>query len=390
MFICVHLWLKNSCLFVTFVDKMKITKIEIIDLNIPFNHPFKIALAVMNSAHNIIVRVHDSDGLVGVGEGCPPRFVTGEAPETAIEAAKLYAQILLGKNPLEIDSRLSELEKFMLKNPAIRCAYDLALYDLLAKHAELPLYALLGGTKQVLYSNRTIGIDAPDKMAAIAKGHVDNGAKAIKVKVGTSKEEDFARIRSIRLSVPPSVAKIRLDANQAWDEITAINILTALAEYEIEVCEQPLPYWNIEGLKRVRERSPIAIMADESIFDAHDAFRIASLGAVDYFNIKLAKSAGIHGALKINAIGEAAGIKCMLGGMSESLIGVSAGAHLVCACPNITLHDLDSPFHFAEEPSIGGVDFQPNGTVTLTDAHGHGADVSPEWMERSKKVVISE
>ena len=374
----------------TFVDKMKITKIEIIDLNIPFNHPFKIALAVMNSAHNIIVRVHDSDGLVGVGEGCPPRFVTGEAPETAIEAAKLYAQILLGKNPLEIDSRLSELEKFMLKNPAIRCAYDLALYDLLAKHAELPLYALLGGTKQVLYSNRTIGIDAPDKMAAIAKGHVDNGAKAIKVKVGTSKEEDFARIRSIRLSVPPSVAKIRLDANQAWDEITAINILTALAEYEIEVCEQPLPYWNIEGLKRVRERSPIAIMADESIFDAHDAFRIASLGAVDYFNIKLAKSAGIHGALKINAIGEAAGIKCMLGGMSESLIGVSAGAHLVCACPNITLHDLDSPFHFAEEPSIGGVDFQPNGTVTLTDAHGHGADVSPEWVEKSKRIVISE
>ena len=367
-----------------------ITKIEIIDLNIPFNHPFKIALAVMNSAHNIIVRVHDSDGLVGVGEGCPPRFVTGESPETTIEAAKLYAQILLGKNPLEIDSRLSELEKFMLKNPAIRCAYDLALYDLLAKHAELPLYALLGGEKKVLYSNRTIGIDSPDKMAVIAKGHVDNGVKAIKVKVGTSKEEDIARIRSIRLSVPPSVAKIRLDANQAWDEITAINILTALAEYEIEVCEQPLPYWNIEGLKRVRERSPIAIMADESIFDAHDAFRIASLGAVDYFNIKLAKSAGIHGALKINAIGEAAGIKCMLGGMSESLIGVSAGAHLVCACPNIALHDLDSPFHFAEEPSIGGVDFQPNGTVTPTNAHGHGADVSPEWMEKSKRIVISE
>jgi L-alanine-DL-glutamate epimerase-like enolase superfamily enzyme len=369
---------------------MKITKIEIIDLNIPFAYPFKIALAIMDSAHNIIIRIHDSDGLVGVGEGCPPRFVSGEGPETAMEAAKLYAQILLGKNPLEIDARLSELEKFMLKNPAIRCAYDLALYDLLAKHAELPLYALLGGEKKVIYSNRTIGIDEPEKMAAIAKQHIDNGAKAIKVKVGTGKEEDIARIRAIRLSVPPPVAKIRLDANQAWDEITAINILNALAEYDIEVCEQPLPYWNIEGLKRVRERSPIAIMADESIFNTHDAFRLASLGAVDYFNIKLAKSAGIHGALKINAIGEAAGIKCMLGGMSESLIGVSASAHLICACPNISLHDLDSPFHFTEEPSIGGVYFQANGTVTLSDAHGHGADVSPEWMERSKKIVISE
>ncbi|MFN8383522.1 MAG: dipeptide epimerase [Anaerolineales bacterium] len=366
-----------------------ITKIEIIDLNIPYPHPFKIALAVMDSAHNIIVRVHDSDGLAGVGEGCPPRFVTGEAPETAFEAAQLYAKILVGKNPLEIDARLSELEKFMLKNPAIRCAYDLALYDLLAKNAELPLYALLGGKKQILYSNRTIGIDSPEAMANTAKHHVDNGAKAIKVKVGTSKAEDTARIRTIREAIGSGIP-MRLDANQAWDEITAINILNALAEYEIEVCEQPLPYWNIEGLKRVRERSPIAIMADESIFDAHDAFRLASLGAVDYFNIKLAKSAGIHGALKINAIGESVGIKCMLGGMSESLIGVSAGAHLVCACPNIALYDLDSPFHFAEEPSIGGVDFQSNGTVTLSDVHGHGSDVSPDWMERSKRVVISE
>ena len=81
-----------------------ITKIEIIELDIPYPHPFKIALAVMNSARNIVIRVHDSDGLVGVGEGCPPRFVTGEAPETAFEAAKLYAQILIGKNPMEIDT----------------------------------------------------------------------------------------------------------------------------------------------------------------------------------------------------------------------------------------------------------------------------------------------
>ena len=213
--------------------------------------------------------------------------------------------------------------------------------------------------------------------------------KPSKLKVGTGKAEDIARIRAIREAIGSGIP-LRLDANQAWDEITAINILTALAEYEIEVCEQPLPYWNVEGLKRVRERSPIAIMADESIFDAHDAFRLASSGAVDYFNIKLAKSAGIHGAKKINAIGEAAGIKCMLGGMSELLIGVSVGAHLICACPNISLHDLDSSFHFVEEPTIGGVDFHPNGIATLSDAHGHGADVKAEWMEKSRRLVIGE
>ena len=366
-----------------------ITQIEIIDLDLPFTHPFKIALAVMDSAHNIVIRIHDSDGLVGVGEGVPSRFVTGEAPETAIAAAKLYAPFLIGQDPFQIEAHLHTLAAFMLQNSAIRCAYDLALYDLLAKHAGLPLYALLGGTKKVLHSNRTIGIDSPTAMARIAKQHVDNGVQALKVKIGTSRTDDIARIRAIRDAVGNGIP-IRLDANQAWDETTAINILTALAAYEIELCEQPLPYWNIAGLKRVRERSPIAIMADESIFDAPDAFRLASLGAVDYFNIKLAKSAGIHGALKINAIGEAAGIKCMLGGMSESLIGVSAGAHLICACANITLYDLDSPFHLAEDPSYGGVAFQPDGTVTLSAAPGHGADVKPEWVAKSRKIVIGE
>ena len=131
----------------------KIKCIELILLKIPYTHPFRIALAMMDNAQNIVVRIHDSAGLTGVGEGCPPRFVTGESPATAVVAAQEYARLLIGKDPLELDSRLAELEWFMLKNPAVRCAFDMALYDLLAKHAGLPLYALLGGKKQVIYSN---------------------------------------------------------------------------------------------------------------------------------------------------------------------------------------------------------------------------------------------
>ncbi len=362
--------------------------IEIILVKIPYPHPFRIALAVMDSARNIVVRVHDSDGLVGVGEGCPPRFVTGESPETAFEAAQLYGQLLLGKNPLEIEARLDELERFMLKNTAVRCAFDLALYDLLAKHAGLPLFALFGGSPQVIYSNRTIGLDTPEAMAGAADGFVRAGARSLKVKVGSDRKTDLARVRAIRAAAGESV-QLRLDANQAWDESEAIAMLRALAEYDIQVCEQPLPYWNEAGLKRVREHSPIPIMADESIFGPQDAFRLAASGAVDYFNIKLGKSAGLRNAFKINAIGEAAGIKCMLGGMSESLIGVSAGAHLMCACANISLGDLDSPFHFSEDPIVGGVDFQPDGRVTLNAEAGHGADLKPEWVQKSQRIEIA-
>lgn len=365
-----------------------ITRIEIIRLDIPFHEPFRIALALMTHTQNIIVRVHADDGKIGVGEGCPSRFVTGEAPETAWAAAQLYARLLLGKNPLEIDARLRELDSFMCHNPAIQCAYDLALHDLLAKHAGLPLYALLGGTKQAIRSNRTIGISTPAAMAATAASLVSAGATALKVKVGTGRSEDVARVRAVREASGPAIT-IRLDANQAWDEMAARNILNQLAPYDIEVCEQPLPAWNEAGLKRIREHSSIAIMADEALFGPHDALRLAAAGAVDIFNIKLAKCGGLHAAAKINAIGEAAGIKCMLGGMAESLIGVSAGAHLICACSNIALADLDSPFHFAEDPTVGGVDFRPDGTVTLHDAPGHGADVNPEWMARSQKVEVS-
>lgn len=367
-----------------------ITKIEVILLALPFAKPFKIALAVMDSAQHIVIRIHDSDELVGVGEGVPARFVTGESPETAYEAAQLYARLLVGKNPLEIEDRLGEMEHFMLKNPAVRCAFDLAFYDLLAKHANLPLYALLGGTKRVLHSNRTIGIDTPEAMAATAQQHVENGVTALKVKVGTGHDMDIARVRGVREAAGKSELKIRIDANQAWDEITALKTLEAMEVYNVEVCEQPLPYWNFDGLKRLRERSPISIMADESLFDERDAFRLACMGAVDFFNIKLAKSAGFHKALKINAIAEAAGIQCMLGGMSETLLGVSAGAHLICACPNIALFDLDSPFHFREDPTTGGVKFSADGTVTLTDGPGHGSDLEPEWLEKSKKVVFTE
>jgi L-alanine-DL-glutamate epimerase-like enolase superfamily enzyme len=79
----------------------------------------------------------------------------------------------------------------------------------------------------------------------------------------------------------------------------------------------------------------------------------------------------------------------MLGGMSESLIGVSAGAHLMCACANISLGDLDSPFHFSEDPIVSGVDFQPDGRVTLSSQAGHGADLKPEWVQKSQRIEIA-
>jgi len=333
------------------------------------------------------VQIHAADGRYGLGEGAPISYIAGETQSSAFEAAKDMARLLIGKNPLDIETRLGELNAFFTYNTTAKSAFDMALYDLLAKHAGLPLYALLGGPKREFYTDLTVGIDTPDVMAQEALDIQARGFPAIKVKLGAGRTADVARIHAIRQAVGPDIP-IRIDANQGWDPVMAVAILNDLAPYGIQYCEAPVRNWNNAGLQQVRKKSPIPITADESLFDHHDAFRLASMGACDYFNIKLAKSGGIHNALKINAIAEGAGIECMLGSMNETRLGLSAAAHVVSARPNIVFADLDAAFLHAEDPIIDGITYD-GGKIILPDAPGHGADIDPAYLEKLESVSIT-
>jgi L-alanine-DL-glutamate epimerase-like enolase superfamily enzyme len=362
------------------------TRIELYKINLDFITPFRIALGEARRGEGIAVRIFTDTGLVGVGEGSPYWFITGETQAISFEASKAIAKLLLGKNPLAVEARLNEIDSFLVHNSTSKSAFDMALYDMLAKQAGLPLYALLGGEKREIVTDFTIGIGDPQTMAQKALDYVAEGACSLKVKLGTNRADDVRRIQTIREAVGMDLP-IQLDANQGWNVVTAISTLQALAQYNITFCEEPVAHWNIKGLKRVHDLSPIPIMADESIFDHHDAARLAEMGACDYFNIKLAKSGGIHVGLKINAVGEAAGIACMVGGMFETRVGISAGAHLIAARSNIKFADLDTVHHYAEDPVIGGAVF--NGCkVSLPDTPGHGADFDPAFLEKMEKVVI--
>ena len=206
------------------------------------------------------------------------------------------------------------------------------------------------------------------------------GFKAIKVKLGTNKNDDIERIVKIREAVGSKIP-IRIDANQGWNYPTALTVLQGLEPYGIEYCEQALAHWDYENASRLRQNTNIPIMADESLFDHHDALKLISNGSCDYFNIKLAKSGGIHTALKINAIGEAAGIPCMLGCMNETRLGLTAAAHVISARPNIIFTDLDGHLFLKEDPIIGGAQYNV-GEITLPETPGHGADVDPEFLKK--------
>ena len=364
-----------------------VTHVEIFKLNIGLLEPFQVAIGTLRHATNILVKIHTSDGLTGLGEGSPIEFIVGESQASDFEAARALARLLIGKNPLAIQERMNEMDAFLVGSPAVKCALDMALYDLLAKCAGLPLYALLAGEKIAIHTCKTIGIDRPDIMARRAAEVKNSGFPAVKVKVGTDRVEDVRRIRAIRQAVGDGFP-IRIDANQGWDPPEAVLALRDLARFDIQLCEQPVAHWNHAALKHVREQSPVPIMADESLFDDHDAFKLACMGACDLFNIKLAKAGGIRTAAKIDAIAQAAGIRCMAGCMIETRLGLSATAHFVSAHPNVQFADLDSVFVLAEDPVVGGITYD-GGLVSLPDTPGHGADIDPNFLAGLESITVT-
>ncbi len=370
------------------MNKPVITSVEVIKLNLPYKEPFVISLGVIESATNVVVRLHSSDGLTGTGECAPFVTIVGETQETVFAYARQIGKMLKGKDPYALEERLSEIDRAVAGNPTMKSAFDMALYDLLAQRANLPLYKLLGGSNnREITTDMTISIGPPEKVARDALAFKEAGFPAIKVKLGTTTKEDVDRIRAIREAVGKEY-HIRIDANQGWDTITAINTLQALAEFNIEHCEEPVPKWNNREMAKVRANSPIPIMADESVFDHHDAFRLASMGACDFFNIKFSKSGGIFNALKINAIAEAAGIKCQVGCMSESRYALTALMHFVLASDNVVHFDMDSSLMLDADPVTGGIQYQGKGKWILEDAPGIGAGFDPDFLKTMESVTV--
>jgi L-alanine-DL-glutamate epimerase-like enolase superfamily enzyme len=365
----------------------RIAAVELYRAEIPMVAPFRIALGLIAEASYLFVRVRTAGGVDGWGETTPISQVTGDTREINAAAAHDLARSLLGSDALDIEGRVADMARFMAFNSSVRAAFDVALHDVAGKVAGLPLYALLGGAARTLRTDVTIGIDEPEAMAGKALALAKEGVPAIKVKLGTTAELDVRRIRLIREAVGASLP-LRVDANQGWDFPTAANVLRRLESLGIEYCEQPVARWDLESLVRLRRQVAIPIMADEAVFDHHDAFRLAAAGACDYLNIKLAKSGGIRNALRIDAVAEAAGMSCMVGCMMETRLGLTAAAHLVSARTNIRFADLDGHFQLASDPISGGAVWDA-GTITLPDQPGLGAAPDPAFLEGCERSLVA-
>ncbi len=350
---------------------MRIDFLEYMAMDLPRKEPFTIARGSSTVAQNVLVIVH-SGSLTGTGSGAPTD-VTGETIRSAMEAIKSMARALEGfpfERPREVADKM---DKVLPGNPSVKAAIDIAVHDLAAQQAGVPLPRYLGASRDRMTTDMTIGIMDTRGAVERAQRWAQSGFRALKVKIGRDPKSDLDRLRAIRGAVGPRI-EVRIDGNQGYTWSQALSFARAAKDLDISVFEQPVAKTDLEGMRVLTESSPIPIMADEMVLTPDDAKKVRWANAAKAVNLKLMKHGGISRAIDVNTICESAGYPTMVGCMGEPQISIAAALAFALAQKNVRWLDLDSHFNLAEDPSKG-LRFE-NGELIAPDRPGLGVTLA--------------
>jgi L-Ala-D/L-Glu epimerase len=309
-------------------------------------HAFNIARETAPPARqDVWVRVTDGEGNEGWGEAPATPFY-GETAETVAAVLPRLAEAMeeaAAGDPFALERIEVALSHSVGRNPAAKVAISAALHDLVGKRLGVPVWKLWGlDPAAAPVSSFTIGIDEPEVMRE--KVREAAAYPILKIKVGTARDAEI--LAMIREEAPEKV--VRVDANTGWTAKQAIAALPMLADFGVEFVEQPLAPGDFEGMKLLRQASPLPIVADESCRTVADIPRLA--GLVDGINIKLAKCGSLREALRMVHCARAHGLSVMLGCMVESTLGIAAAVQLA---PLVDWVDLDGAALLASDPFRG-------------------------------------
>ncbi len=322
---------------------MKIVDIKTKLFKAPLKRPFVTALRRVEFLEDVVVMIECDDGSIGYGEGASTPIITGETIGSIIGAIAYIKPFIIGRDIEEFEDIISIIHRVIVHNTTAKSALEIALYDLKAQLVKLPLYEMLGGVQREFKTDITISMGEIESMIDDSLDAISLGYDTLKIKLGDDFQKDIERVVAIKESIGNNI-KLRLDANQGWTPKDTVYFLDNLENRGIiaEFIEQPIRADDIDGFVYIKQRVQTPLLADESIFSLQDARRFLDLGAIDYLNIKLAKTAGITDAIKMADLAKEYEVKCMIGCMLEGPISISAGLALISAKVDIiSMVDLD-------------------------------------------------
>lgn len=328
-------------------------------LSLKTKHPFMIARGGGAEYPTVWVKLTDDDGVEGWGEAAPSAYYA-ETPATVIAALQTYAKVLKDADPFAFEDVDAALIDALNGNPSTRAAISTAMHDIAGKKLGVPVWKLWGlNPANAPRTSFTIGITSDEEL----KRRIADARQypILKIKLGTDRDERIIQI--VRDAAPDKT--IRVDANTGWTPKRALKVIPLLARLGVEFVEQPVPAEDLKGLKFIRDRSPLPIVADESCLVASDVPRLA--GIVDGVNLKLAKCGSLAEAIRIIHVARAHQMRVMCGCMVESSIGITAAAHFAALLDDA---DLDGATLLANDP-FKGVTID-GGVIKLPDAPGIG------------------
>ena len=355
---------------------------------------------------SFLVKVTAEDGTYGIGESARQQWYLGETASQIAECLQLYDSALRGQ----------EADNFAHCHHLMRASYgggmpggrsarsgvDMALYDLVGKLREVPVYALLGGAYRTQFELLTnLYHKTPEAMAEGCREFVGRGFTGLKIKVGdevlsrgwsrTNMLKELAKLDAA-LEVTPRDVYIDADANQGWESAQwTLSLLRAYAEFDNVSIEQPLPYADLDGAAHIRAHASVPVILDESVWSARAMMQIARMQACDRIVLKLNRLGGFFEALKVVSICESAGIGVSVDTNPYTRVGDTAVCHIAATCR--THYPVDCEGHesflsWGDEPFVNGGIRISDSRAHLPDSPGLGIDI--DWAALARHQSANE
>ncbi len=358
---------------------------------------------------DVILQIFTDSGLYGLGEAQTlGPFYGKESQGTVISliADYFWPKVLREEDPFNIDLIHHKMDKTVSENSFAKTAVDIAIHDIIGKSLNIPVSKLIGGAyADKIALHWAVGIGSPEDTAEEVEKGIKAGFKAIKMKVGNDAKRDVEMVRFVRENAGADIALV-VDANQAYDVKTAIQVIRSIEKYDVQRVEQPVHYRDLDGMAHVRRSVAVPIGACESAVTPQDVIHIIKKEAADFLNFKVMRSGGFYPSKAIVQMATAAGVFCASSTMLGMGIELAADAHF--AVSTIALAPSPYKFHgiasgilklFNAVDSTGitrdivdGTPIIADGFLTVPKGPGLGIELNKEnlnfYLTKGKKPVV--